>query len=816
MKRFISAILAFFSIIMIFGACKTDIPSAEENKTVKLSVFMSQSRSAYPSYEFTEANNVYLENNNQAKIFGKIDPEKNMLIFTIPKDFKNLGMVKIYIAHENDYPIIYSSADFSTLTEKNGEIKVTLSFNPFESNIFGGYVSLGISTNRGWEYVKAVFEADDDTLSKISIYCGSYCTINTISEIPGGSYPVHIYVYQNSDCTNLLYYEKQTIVVWPGFTTENWYLPDGTFDWWYTIPYSRYSSTFYVCGEYPCSYLYKNSSQEIAVPSDDNAGTALKPLKTLKAALDKCVFDFIDYTIYVDGLVSYSSEEILRLTASNNNGILKSLSIVGMGGSPENYNVNVNIDENSNICGVEFNLPADVEYTIENGSKLRFENLVLFDRGNHEVFIKQWYSDSQLELKDICIETYNIECIKADVLYGNLSIDGYIYLANKGICIDPNYSPITVPDSVRGRINILGSGNYQIFSVNSDQHGYRIINFEKSENAERSIQYFTFKPINYITRFNYSTGVSNVAYDGGNIFGPEYLDGPGGENPDYGVFEIPYNEYYVNLKYGSDSNAGSPQYPFASIQEAVDRIRMENNGFVDFKIILTGDYEYSADEGEQKNCSIVNIDNANNVNSLEIEFSSYGEGNQFTVKNTNPNVSNRLFCILGSENNKTAVSFKNLILSGGHFYEESYDNRFCKGGAIYSENAQISLSNCVLTNNKTLYGGSGIYFSDSNSSLHLAENVVTDMASNIYVRGNPFTSIILDSNLDNNSKIYITADLKNAVVGSQVLVASENVVISNNYKYFSLLGDNQQITTQYMIDSNGLFQNPTGNTTIGF
>lgn len=157
---------------------------------------------------------------------------------------------------------------------------------------------------------------------------------------------------------------------------------------------------------------------------------------------------------------------------------------------------------------------------------------------------------------------------------------------------------------------------------------------------------------------------------------------------------------YSPAKSADDSNAGTYFAPLKTVQAAVDKINALNNGtaeytiFVDGKVMADSSGDYSAN-----NSSFVNISPALTLNLLIKSLSS--EKAVVDAGRSGKNADSagwRVFYI--GENAK--VAFVNITVTGG-----SLDS---SGGGIYC-GGNLTLKNCVVTENKSNNAGGGISFS---------------------------------------------------------------------------------------------------------
>lgn len=161
---------------------------------------------------------------------------------------------------------------------------------------------------------------------------------------------------------------------------------------------------------------------------------------------------------------------------------------------------------------------------------------------------------------------------------------------------------------------------------------------------------------------------------------------------------------YVDSTFSGSSN-GMKDYPFKTIQEAVDKaINDITAGSTKFKILLQSDVvdTSTVSYGSTNNSSFVNIDPTND---LTLEIASYGE-NSFTI-NANKSYENsgRVMYIGRNAN----VTLRNVNISGGNLKENN-------GGAIYCSGT-LNLVNSTISESNAKNGG-GIYIENGTFTMN--------------------------------------------------------------------------------------------------
>lgn len=127
----------------------------------------------------------------------------------------------------------------------------------------------------------------------------------TADSVPAGTY--HLTIYGKTTDGVTVYVRSETLTVWEGLESSVWIFADGTSSNELKIKPDDLYSTFYVKGSSGTYNFYTADGIFGNVEANDtNSGSIDNPLQTVSAAVKKCVFSGMPYTIYVDGTVNES------------------------------------------------------------------------------------------------------------------------------------------------------------------------------------------------------------------------------------------------------------------------------------------------------------------------------------------------------------------------------------------------------------------------------------------------------------------------------------------------------------------------------
>ena len=253
---------------------------------------------------------------------GNISFSFTATTFSEPSDFT------FYICDLSGKELFYGTQQI-TYNTLGSEIEKTVYFKSYDSSDVKGNIDLSISAPTDYTVSCQVINSADMVVSGAS---GSgqaievqsslnTCTIKTTSVgIAAGTYDAKFTIKKDGITRD---YIIQQINVWPGLTTNLWYLPDGTTNQTYPVTISEDKVRIWVKG----SENLGPYESDITVPASYTAdGSISKPFKSLASALAACTSNSTNYIIKVCGTVSGNS--IISSTLNAN-----SITIEGVSGS---------------------------------------------------------------------------------------------------------------------------------------------------------------------------------------------------------------------------------------------------------------------------------------------------------------------------------------------------------------------------------------------------------------------------------------------------------------------------------------------------
>lgn len=199
----------------------------------------------------------------------------------------------------------------NSLTVTSGMENADVSFilQPPENSTGNGSVSLVLSAETDTQITTFEINSDKSALTLIwkkddreAAYTKGTITADSV---PAGTY--HLTIYGKTTTDETVYVRSETLTVWEGLESSVWIFADGTSSNELKIKPNDLYSTFYVKGSsgtynfYTADGIFGNVEA-----SDTNSGSIDNPLQTVSAAVKKCVFSGMPYTIYVDGTVNES------------------------------------------------------------------------------------------------------------------------------------------------------------------------------------------------------------------------------------------------------------------------------------------------------------------------------------------------------------------------------------------------------------------------------------------------------------------------------------------------------------------------------
>ena len=341
-NRFFSIIFAILAGLSVFSFSSCELINAPEEgepetqeinelSVIKISPDFSDSlsKAAYPAFNNTllASLSYYMKASDVDEIQGTYDSGEitfplNSLPFTTAKEFE------FFVKNSDDNILWYgkSNITYSTIASS---VAAAVHFKPYTPP--KGFVDLTISTSTGYSVDCQIYkgttlvsgDASSSTPVKV-VPSGIICTITNreATGISYGDYKAKIYIYKSGNTNDLIDYREQIISIWPGVTTDLWYLSDGNTDQNFAIPIEGVK--YYVRGDSPTG-LYASLSGVSA--SASNSGKLMNPLDSVQAAIDKCTVSDTKYTIICDGNFyegfsignssSYSNSEITIIGGGN-------------------------------------------------------------------------------------------------------------------------------------------------------------------------------------------------------------------------------------------------------------------------------------------------------------------------------------------------------------------------------------------------------------------------------------------------------------------------------------------------------------------
>ena len=266
----------------------------------------TKNRSAFPALSGSEYYTLSYKS-GESTVWKSLDgtfPDYQMIIipgtYTLKLDvYSDSGKTNHILTGNNSLAV--------TSGMENAEVSFIL--QPPENSTGNGSVSLVLSAETDTQIT--TFEINSDksalTLTWTKNDTETSYTKGTITadSVPAGTY--HLTIYGKTTTDETVYVRSETLTVWEGLESSVWIFADGTSSNELKIKPDDLYSTFYVKGSsgtynfYTADGIFGNVEA-----SDTNSGSIDNPLQTVSAAVKKCVFSGMPYTIYVDGTVNES------------------------------------------------------------------------------------------------------------------------------------------------------------------------------------------------------------------------------------------------------------------------------------------------------------------------------------------------------------------------------------------------------------------------------------------------------------------------------------------------------------------------------
>ncbi len=182
----------------------------------------------------------------------------------------------------------------------------------------------------------------------------------------------------------------------------------------------------------------------------------------------------------------------------------------------------------------------------------------------------------------------------------------------------------------------------------------------------------------------------------------------------YEVIVLPSDGYFVSAD-GSDSNAGTYNAPYKTLANAINQARIDNK-----TIYIMGELTATSENSSDSE-TVFFVENAVGSTENPIIIEGYGTGATLNASGSNK----RVF-----ETNATSyIIMRNLTITGGNISSGS-------GGGIYYYQGDLTLENCIVTNNSTSNAAhDGIYMYGSNNYLTMKNTKVENDSVYLYNTG---------------------------------------------------------------------------------
>ena len=226
---------------------------------------------------------------------------------------------------------------------------------------------------------------------------------------------------------------------------------------------------------------------------------------------------------------------------------------------------------------------------------------------------------------------------------------------------------------------------------------------------------------------------------------------PAGSTPDIGAYENPYGVPQPKVWYvsntGSDSNEGSANEPFATIQAGINAA---SSG--DTVSVAAGTYAENVllenpDDGPYKSINVIGEDKNTTI------IDGGGNGRVVVLRDCDSN-----------------TLLKNFTIQNGYGSEDSNDTEADEGAGIFVRNGSPRIENCIIKNNVSEGWGGGICVIGDNpllKGLTIYDNLASDGSGMAIVATDP--SIINCTIVDNNGQgMWVTHNSNPTLINSIV------------------------------------------------
>jgi len=560
-----------------------------------------------------------------------------------------------------------------------------------------------------------------------------YATITIPSDkfIYAGVYSLNLKFTLESTETNIIYFRKETVNIWSGMTTDDWYLSQGTVSDVLEITKSMLFDTYYVCGTDSDFFTSILGADETGSDTDGD-GSMAKPFATVQPALDKILAvndGATEYTIYVGGMVRPSSVPNQALAYATDIDKNLKLNIVG-----------ITEDNKKNILDASLCYKKNLEFNIKSGSSVdvtvTIKNLSL--TGAYGTFGGAVYGNADFIFDNV--HAYGNESQYGGVIYsdGNVTLQNGTVFGNKDVtdaATYDNYSNYATYNSgairlANGTLTIKEgcyvSGNYCIGSSEDNAGGGISVQGTGKVILEKGafVQYNTVE-----------------TYGGGGI----YLQKSGSSAEIYGTIQ------------GNNAPDGGGIYANTETTVTLNGATISNN-----TATSSGGGIYAT------GTTTVNLTDT----TISKNTASDGGGIYFTGTTLDIDAAS----IIGDSSNdsNTATNGAGIYIAGGTVNLKgtvAHNKASSKGGGIYIAGSQtliLDSTNLGSIKNNTAGTGGGIYIDSSGSfemsAGEISNNTATSNGAGIYNADQ--LKVSGAAKIDSTNEVYLDTDTKVTITGA--------------------------------------------------
>lgn len=629
-------------------------------------------RSAFPDFSSLSDFTFWITSENLTETQGTY--ESNKIIFEIPNRTIEDENFTIFAKKSNDI-CLFAKTKISYEPGGTSLVASSINLNPYrivDGNTIEppkGHVALKVTVTSGYT-LSTVIEGDTENKINVTGNGGNSNTIRTDNTDAGkvscGSYLARISVSKDGQLVDCI---LQTINVWPGMTTNCWYLngqaPDQDKQE-YHIDINTDEIKYYVKGSSPKGIYGSQSlpSLQSVSASNSNDGSIMAPLQTIQAALDKCTSSTAKYKIICDGNFggfTFGNSDNSEYKSSN-------ITIAGRGNS----------DYNPTITGT-VKIATKANFTLENITILSVSqssnNGINFNTSGS-------ISDGRTLTLDNCIINGWSKSI-------NTASDGN----NSKLIIKGSTS---IPPQVNGS-NYIYLDNCEIYidgplDTSGDTSGLRTVASIQAASESVSTQYI------------FAENGANLTLESKRF---KYMSFPKFINTE-GKLAIS-KDFYVSASAASGGD-GSPEKPLQTVSSAIGIINsVQPSQGGDYKVHISG--------------TIIESDTINLVGSTGGTLSNFYAYNStspatLTLCGTDNTTDildgsggtgpHSVLSIKGNTSYKLKVTIENLTIQNG--------TAVCGGGINVSYGVLKIGNGCKITKNESTsdsYGGGAVYVEDS-------------------------------------------------------------------------------------------------------